>query len=126
MEKYAKEYRKDIRRISTPAIDALMQYHWPGNVRELENCMERAVLLCEEQVIHTYHLPPTLHTARDTGTVQTQSLKEAVERFEMDLIIDALKSTRGNMRQAAKTLQTTERIFSYKVKKYNINPKQYG
>ncbi|HDG96731.1 MAG TPA: hypothetical protein ENG73_00955 [Desulfobacterales bacterium] len=126
LEKYAKEYRKDIRRISTPAIDALMQYHWPGNVRELENCMERAVLLCEEQVIHTYHLPPTLHTARDTGTVQTQSLKEAVERFEMDLIIDALKSTRGNMRQAAKTLQTTERIFSYKVKKYNINPKQYG
>lgn len=126
LEKYAKEYRKDIRRISTPAIDALMQYHWPGNVRELENCMERAVLLCEEQVIHTYHLPPTLHTARDTGTVQSQSLKEAVERFEMDLIIDALKSTRGNMRQAAKTLQTTERIFSYKVKKYNINPKQYG
>jgi len=126
LEKYAKEYRKDIRRISTPAIDALMQYHWPGNVRELENCMERAVLLCEEQVIHTYHLPPTLHTARDTGTVQTQSLKEAVERFEMDLIIDALKSTRGNMRQAAKSLQTTERIFSYKVKKYNINPKQYG
>ena len=126
LEKYAKEYRKDIRRISTPAIDALMQYHWPGNVRELENCMERAVLLCKEQVIHTYHLPPTLQTARDTGTVQSQSLKEAVERFEMDLIIDALKSTRGNMRQAAKTLQTTERIFSYKVKKYNINPKQYG
>jgi len=125
LEKYAKEYGKDIRRISTPAIDALMQYHWPGNVRELENCMERAVLLCEEQVIHTYHLPPTLQTARDTDTVQSRSLKEAVERFEMDLIIDALKNTRGNMRQAAKTLQTTERIFGYKVKKYNINPKQY-
>ncbi len=125
LEKYAKEYGKDIRRISTPAIDALMQYHWPGNVRELENCMERAVLLCEEQVIHTYHLPPTLQTARDTDTVQSQSLKEAVERFEMDLIIDALKNTRGNMRQAAKTLRTTERIFGYKVKKYNINPRQY-
>ncbi|RLB16875.1 MAG: sigma-54-dependent Fis family transcriptional regulator [Deltaproteobacteria bacterium] len=125
LERYAKEYGKDIRRISTPAIDALMQYHWPGNVRELENCIERAVLLCEEQVIHTYHLPPTLQTARDTGTVQVQSLKEAVERFEMDLIIDALKSSRGNMRRAAKALQTTERIFGYKVKKYNINPRQY-
>ncbi|HEJ84186.1 MAG TPA: GAF domain-containing protein, partial [Desulfobacteraceae bacterium] len=44
LEKYAEEYGKDIKRISTPAIEALTQYHWPGNVRELENCMERAVL----------------------------------------------------------------------------------
>lgn len=125
LEKYSKEYGKDIRRISTPAIDALMQYHWPGNVRELENCIERAVLLCEGKVIHSYHLPPTLQTAKDTGTYQEQSLKEAVERFEMDLLIDALKSTRGNIRKAAKQLKTTERIFGYKVKKYNIDPKRY-
>ena len=66
LEKYAQEYDKDILRISTPSIDALMQYHWPGNVRELENCMERAVLLCDDQVIHSYHLPATLQTAGDT------------------------------------------------------------
>lgn len=125
LEKYASEYGKDIRRISTPAIDALTQYHWPGNVRELENCMERAVLLCEDQVIHSYHLPPTLQTANETGTHQTQSLEEAVERFERELLIDALKTSRGNMRQAAKTLKTTERIFGYKVKKYGIRLKQY-
>jgi Nif-specific regulatory protein len=125
LEKYSKEYTKDIRRISTPAIDALMQYHWPGNVRELENCMERAVLLCEDQVIHSYHLPPTLQTAEDTDTQQSQSLKDAVERFERELLIDVLKSSRGNMRIAAKSLETTERIFGYKVKKYQINPKQY-
>jgi Nif-specific regulatory protein len=115
----------DIRRISTPAIDALMQYHWPGNVRELENCIERAVLLCEDQVIHSYHLPPTLQTAEDTDTQQSQSLKDAVERFERELLIDVLKSSRGNMRLAAKSLETTERIFGYKVKKYQIKPKQY-
>jgi Nif-specific regulatory protein len=125
LEKYAKEYGKDIRRISTPAIDALVQYHWPGNVRELENCMERAVLLCDDQVIHAYHLPPTLQTARDTGTQQSQSLKDAIERFEKELLVDALKSSRGNMRKAAQTLQTTERIFGYKVHKYDINPKSY-
>ena len=125
LEKYAEEYNKDIKRISTPAIDALVQYHWPGNVRELENCIERAVLLCEDQVIHSYHLPPTLQTAEDTGTQQSQSLKDAVERFERELVIDALKSSRGNMRQAAKALETTERIFGYKVKKYNIDPKRY-
>ena len=125
LEKYAQEYDKDIKRISTPAIDALAQYHWPGNVRELENCMERAVLLCDDQVIHSYHLPPTLQTAEDTGTHQSQSLNDAIERFERELLIDALKSSRGNMRQAAKNLQTTERIFGYKVRKYDINPKQY-
>ena len=125
LEKYAHEYNKDIKRISTPAIDALTQYHWPGNVRELENCMERAVLLCDDQVIHSYHLPPTLQTAEDTGTHPSQSLSDAIERFERELLIDALKSSRGNMRQAAEVLETTERIFGYKVKKYGISPKQY-
>jgi Nif-specific regulatory protein len=87
--------------------------------------MERAVLLCEDQVVHSYHLPPTLQTAEDTGTTQSQSLNEAVERFERELLIDALKSSRGNMRQAAMALRTTERIFGYKVRKYAIVPKKY-
>ncbi|HBF43328.1 MAG TPA: sigma-54-dependent Fis family transcriptional regulator [Desulfobacteraceae bacterium] len=125
LEKYAKEYNKEIRRISTPAIDALTQYHWPGNVRELENCIERAVLLCDNQVIHSYHLPPTLQTAKATGTQQSQSFEEAVKTFERDLLIDSLKSSRGNMRQAAKALNTTERVFGYKVKKYDINTNKY-
>ena len=125
LEKYAEEYGKDIRRISTPAIDALVRYHWPGNVRELENCLERAVLLCEDQVLHSYHLPPTLQTAEDTGTQQTQSLGEAMETFERELLIDALKTSRGNMSRAAKALRTTERIFGYKVKKYGLNPVSY-
>jgi len=123
--KYAREYGKDIKRISTPAIDALVQYHWPGNVRELENCIERAVLLCDDQVVHGYHLPPTLQTAEQTGTQQSQSLEEAMERYEKELLIDALKTSRGNIRQASKSLHTTERIFGYKVKKYDINPRQY-
>ena len=125
LEKYSSEYGKDIKRISTPAIEALTQYHWPGNVRELENCLERAVLLCDDQVIHSYHLPPTLQTAKDTGTQQSQSFQEAVESFEKELIIDALKTSRGNMRLAANALKTTERIFGYKVKKYEIQPKKY-
>ena len=48
-----------VKRISTPAIDALMQYHWPGNVRELENCIERAVIMSTGEVIYAHHLPPT-------------------------------------------------------------------
>jgi Nif-specific regulatory protein len=125
LEKYAEEYHKEVKRISSSAIDALVQYHWPGNVRELENCMERAVLLCDDQVIRSYHFPPTLQTAEETGAHKTQSLKEALDNFERDLLINSLKSRSGNMRQAAKALQTTERIFGYKVKKHAIDPKQY-
>jgi Nif-specific regulatory protein len=121
-EKYAREHVKTIKRISTPAIDLLTSYHWPGNVRELENTIERAVLLADGEVIHGHHLPPTLQTAEATGTVVSASLGTAVEAFERSIIEDALKSSRGNRSKAARLLSTTERVISYKAKKYGIDP----
>jgi len=120
LEKYAKENGKEIKRFSTPAIDMLMQYHWPGNVRELENCIERSVLLCEEGVIHSYHLPPTLQTGAESDTLPSRSLEEAIANLEKEMLVDALKNTRGNITQAAKTLKTTVRKFSYKAQKYGL------
>jgi Nif-specific regulatory protein len=125
LEKYAKENQKDIRRLSTPAIDMLMQYHWPGNVRELENCIERAVLLCEEGVIHGYHLPPTLQTAEESDTLPDRSLDDAVANLEREIVIDALKTTRGNMAKAAQLVHTTERKFAYKAKRHGVDFRQY-
>ena len=121
LEKFAREHGKRIKRISTPAIDMLASYHWPGNVRELENVIERAVLVCETGVIHGHHLPPTLQTAERSGTVTRLSLEATVAAYESDLIQDALKTTRGNRKRAAQLLDTTERIFGYKVKKYGID-----
>jgi Nif-specific regulatory protein len=121
MLKYSRQQGKIVKRISTPAIDMLMRYHWPGNVRELENCIERAVLVCEDQVIHSYHLPPTLQTAESSGTVSHLSLTAAVESYEKELIQDALKSTLGNRARAARLLSITERIINYKIKKYDID-----
>ncbi len=125
LERYAKENNKDIRRFSTPAIDMLMAYHWPGNVRELENCIERAVLLCEEGVIHSYHLPPTLQTGPESDTLPALSLEEAVANLEREMIIDALKNTRGNITQASDMLKTTVRKFAYKAQKYGVSYKHY-
>ncbi len=121
LEKYAREHGKSIRRISTPAIDMLTSYHWPGNVRELENTIEHAVIVCESNVIHGHHLPPTLQTAEGSGTVMQLRLETAVETYERDLILDALKTTRGNRKKAAKLIDTTERVIGYKVKKYKID-----
>jgi Nif-specific regulatory protein len=125
LEKYAKENHKDIKRLSTPAIDMLMHYHWPGNVRELENCIERAVLLCEEGVIHSYHLPPSLQTGAETGTQPAFSLEDAVAHLERELIVDALKNTRGNLTLAAEMVKTTVRKFAYKAKQYGIDFRKY-
>jgi Nif-specific regulatory protein len=125
VEKFNQKHKKDVRRISTPAIDMLMQYHWPGNVRELENCIERAVLLCIDRVIHSYHLPPTLQTGEQSGTIPSLSFEEAMQNFEKELIIDALKNSGGNMAEAARLLKTTERVVSYSIRKLRVNPKSY-
>jgi Nif-specific regulatory protein len=125
LQRFSQEHGKDIRRIATPAIDMLTSYHWPGNVRELQNVLERAVLVCDGQVIHAHHLPPTLQTAEASGTVMNVSLDEAVAAYERDLLQDALKSARGNRAKAARLVRTTDRIFNYKVRQLGIDWKRF-
>jgi Nif-specific regulatory protein len=125
VEKYSVANGKNIRRISTSAIDMLMAYHWPGNVRELENCIERAVLLSNDEVIHGHHLPPTLQTAEASGTLHKGTLDETLEAVERDLIVDALKMARGNKAKSARALGITERIMGLRVEKYGIDPNRY-
>ena len=124
--KYTDEFAKNVKRISTPAIDMLMAYHWPGNVRELENCMERAVLLASGEAIETVHLPPTLQMkSQEMRESARGKLDTLVYAFERDLITDALKDARGNQSQAARLLGTTKRIIQYKTEKYGIEAKRF-
>ena len=125
LEKYSAENGKRITRISTPAIEMLTRYHWPGNIRELENCVERAVLLCEDDVIRSEHLPPSLQMIRrDDARVSVKpSFTEIIANKERELIVDALKKCGGQQRRAAQELGLTERIVGYKIKKYGILPK---
>jgi Nif-specific regulatory protein len=124
-EKFSRVHHKEIKRISTPAIDMLMSYHWPGNVRELENCIERAVILSNDGVIHGHHLPPTLQTAEASGTVHKGTLKDSLDALERELIIEALKNSRGNKAKAARALGITERLMGLRVKKHGIDPKRF-
>ncbi len=126
LHQFSEEYTRNIKRISSPAIDLLNQYHWPGNVRELKNCLERAVLICDEEVIRTYHLPPSLQTAESSATDTNLSFCDAVAKFEQELLVDALKKARGNMLQAARDLRVSYRIVNYKVKKYGLDAKRYS
>ncbi|MCP3966047.1 MAG: GAF domain-containing protein [Lentisphaerae bacterium] len=130
LEKYNKLYNKSIKRISTPAINMMMAYHWPGNVRELENCVERAVLTANDDVIHGYNLPPSLQTGQATNTATIQNdinadFNTLVASFERELIVDALKLKRGNVAAVARHLRATTRIIHYKISKLNIEPDNY-
>ena len=125
-EKYSKQFKKSIKRISTPAIDLLLAYHWPGNVRELENCIERSVLLANGDTIDSIHLPPSLQMKVASPEKKHEGkLSSLVNIYERSIIVDALKDAQGNQSQAARILGTTKRIIQYKVEKYAIDTRRF-
>ncbi len=120
-----------ITRIDSSALDMLISYHWPGNVRELQNCLERAIVLATDGIIHGYHLPPSLQmaTAADetgAGGEKGADFQAMVRAYETTLIVEALKKTRGNQTKAARLLGTTKRIIQYKISTYGINYRKYS
>ena len=116
---------KSIARISSPAIDLFMTYHWPGNVRELENCIERAVVLSTDAVIHAYHLPPSLQSAESTGTGPVSSLDASLSRLERELLVEALKMSRGNAAEAGRRLGLSERRMGLALRRYGLDWRRF-
>jgi len=125
-EKFNDENGKSIKRISDEAMEYVMNYSWPGNVRELENAIERAVIICQGNVISREHFPIDLQAKisplGELGPVDdgSQNLTEAVNSLERKMLIQALEKTDGNKRKASQLLGVTERIFGYKVKQYDL------
>jgi len=120
LELYRAKFGKEIRRLSSDAIDLLASYHWPGNVRELENCMERAVILCNEEAVRNYHLPPSLQTVPPRPS-PPRTLDEMTDLFVKEILIDHLKMTGGNISKAAQLLGTTKRILAYRIRQLGID-----
>jgi Nif-specific regulatory protein len=97
VQRYSRQNHKNVLRISTAASDVLTTYDWPGNVRELENCIERAVVLSDDEVIHGHHLPPSMQTAESSWTVPRGTLGAALEAMEKELLVEALTASRGKI-----------------------------
>ena len=125
IEKFNKRHNKNIKRITSMAIDMLMVYHWPGNIRELENCLVRACILSTDGVIRAHNLPPTLQTAVSSKTTESGTLEMILEKHEKQLIIDSMVASKGNMVKAAKVLGITERMMGIRIKKYDIDPRRF-
>ncbi|HAR63810.1 MAG: sigma-54-dependent Fis family transcriptional regulator [Candidatus Margulisiibacteriota bacterium] len=120
IDKFSKENCKKITSICESAMNMLLNYNWPGNIRELENCIERAVVLSKDDSIHSYQLPPTIKKEKETAYSKLDNTLGFVEK---DLIIDALKQSKGCIAKAARLLGITERIMGLRLKKYAIDPK---
>ena len=114
-----------IRGLSPDARKLLMEYSWPGNVRELENTIERALVLCETDLIMVDDLPDRIKEAHDPVQVQLASgelsIKKTTRAIEAILIRRALEKTKGNRTRAADVLEISHRALLYKIKDYEID-----
>jgi two-component system response regulator AtoC len=114
-----------IRALTADSRKLLLEYAWPGNVRELENTIERAMVLCDGDVIDGHDLPERLRDALDPVQVQLASgelsVKKTTAAIEEILIRRALQKTRGNRTRAAELLEISHRALLYKIKDYKIS-----
>jgi len=120
--------KKNIEGFSKEAMNLLLSYRWPGNIRELENLIERLVILKGEGIITPEDMPDkVLHPRREEGIISYTipddgiNLKDVVEKFENDLIIQALQKAQGVKNRAAQLLSLNRTTLVEKLKKKKID-----
>ena len=122
VNQYAVDFKKKVTGFSPPAIEKMRSYLWPGNVRELQNAIERAVLLCDGEVIEPENL--TMEVPPEEGEM-TWGETLNLEKREREGIIRALQATRGVQKEAAQLLGISPRVLNYKIQTLDINWKVY-
>ncbi len=105
-----------VKRISKKAAELLTAYHWPGNVRELKNCIDRAIVLGDGEVIQPEDLP---HCIRGGGKTIPSPL-ESLELIEQDHILRVLRYTGWHKSEAAGILGITRQTLDNKIARYGI------
>lgn len=106
-------YGLDQKQFSGEALQKLISYNWPGNVRELENAIERAITLCDSNIIYSEHLKI------GKGNIPT-TMKEMLEKEEERILETTLLKYNGDKQKAMKELDISRTVFYEKLKKYNI------
>jgi len=132
LRKYAQEYHREFRHLSSEALRFLQHQSWPGNVRQLENLIKQVVVRDDEQILYDLLEPrpsrapgrsfeePDLEPADDSSSLKKR-VARTVEREERRLISEVLRRTNWNRRKAAKILEISYRSLLYKIKEYRLN-----
>jgi two-component system response regulator AtoC len=124
IQRFNRNNRKQIRRVSPRTMAALFRYHWPGNVRQLENCVERTAVMCDGKVLEVENPAQILRWTGGTPPPPPPTediycpcrLKESRQDAERELILKTLRSVNGNRTHAADLLGISLRALQYKLK----------
>jgi DNA-binding NtrC family response regulator len=115
---FNKKYHKHVQGVSDDVKGVFMMHSWPGNVRELKNCLERAVIFCEGEVIEVEDLPLHYHPKTESETPLIQSFYDSVNR---EMILDALDKSQGSRTRAAEILNVSRKTLYLRMKKLGID-----
>lgn len=130
LDLFSKQYKKPNLHISDEVLRAFNRYDFLGNVRELEHAIHHAVIMAEDDIIQTIHLPKSMQIDSYKSTSQEDSTfklakQNAVENFEKEFIVDCLRDTHGNITEAARNTGLHVTNLHSKIKKYHINPNMF-
>lgn len=115
LKRYSEKYKKDNISISKSAEDRLMNHRWDGNIRELQHTIEKAVIMCDDNVINPEHLG--LYQSVSSSSYDNGSTLEDVERRT---IAEAINSNNGNLSLVAQKLGITRQTLYNKIKRYGL------
>ncbi|MBN2232533.1 MAG: sigma-54-dependent Fis family transcriptional regulator [Deltaproteobacteria bacterium] len=127
-KKFSGDLKKRVTAIAPAAINLLNRHHWPGNVRELENCIERAVLMCEGATIRPEDLLLGGEATGAGGAEETVFRLPpggiTLAEMERRLVIESLEMCDWVQKDAAGMLGISRRVMNYKVRQYGLsNPR---
>jgi two-component system response regulator PilR (NtrC family) len=128
LDKYGAENGREGLLVEEEALSLLRSYHWPGNVRELENAVERAVVLAprsgqiDAELVRDYIEPNGFESPAPAPSVPPGGLpmKDVVQEFQKQLIVDALRKTSWIQKDAAKLLDVKPTTLNEMIKRYGI------
>lgn len=115
--KFAEKYRRNVKGLSAEAIKLLKGHSWSGNIRELSNCIERAVILSENEVMTAADIE--IQQTRPSGSIEVKST-DTLEETEEKAIRAAMVRFGGNLSMVARSLEISRPTLYAKLKKYNI------
>jgi two-component system NtrC family response regulator/two-component system response regulator HydG len=120
LKKYCAETKKNIPRISRPAMKILIRHDWPGNVRELANIIENAVIFCKGRELIPANLPEELRETTQKKGFTLGLSSRSLPLAEATMIHKVLDETNWNLKQATELLSIARGTLYSKIKKYGI------